>query len=126
MLDRYKNLIKVEIKNKVPETFFPRPTELDYQRGFINRYFIQMRATPGAPIFEVNEDVYSQFENSEYYNRVSINWKIKGNLEDSYTEKGEFIPSVHTVNKLIIQEAEKTMSELNLYLVNTKQFHKLV
>ncbi len=126
MIDRYKKLIKVEIKNKAPQTFFPRPSEIDYQRGFINRYFIQMRGTLGATIFEVNEDVYSQYENSDYYNRVAINWKIKGNLEDSYTERGDFIPSVHTVNKLIIQEAEKIMPEINLYLVNTKQFHKLV
>jgi hypothetical protein len=126
MLENYKNLKSINIKNKPPKTFFPYPNERDYERGFITRYFTQMRGTPGSPIFEINRDTFSQYSNTNYYLGVELNWKIKGDLEDKWTEKGEYIPSVHSVNILAIREAEKILPELNLYLVNTKQFHKLV
>ena len=126
MIDNYKNLKSIRIKNIPPKTFFPKPNQSDYERGYITRYFTQMRGTPGAPIFEVNSEVFRNYSNTDYYLGVELNWKIKGDLEDRYTENGDFIPSVHTVNILEIREAEKIIPEINLYLVNTKQFHKLV
>jgi hypothetical protein len=126
MISNYKKLKKISIKNRIPRAHFPKPTNRDYEIGFIRRYFTQMRATPGAPIFEINEDTFSDYSNTSYYVGVMINWKITGDLEDKYTEKGEYIPSVHTVNTLSIREGEKILPELNLYLVNTKQFHRLV
>lgn len=126
MLENYKNLKSITIRNKPPKTFFPSPVERDYERGYITRYFTQMRGTPGSPIFEINRDTFSEYSNTNYYIGVELNWKIKGDLEDKWTEKGEYIPSVHSVNTLAIREAEKILPELNLYLVNTKQFHKLV
>ena len=126
MIDNYKKLKTVYIKNKMPKAYFPNPNNRDYEIGFIRRYFTQMRGTPGAPIFEISEDTFSDYSNTPYYIGVKINWKITGDLEDKYTEKGEYIPSVHTVNTLSIREGEKILPELNLYLVNTKQFHRLV
>ena len=126
MIENYKNLKSIKIKNIPPTTFFPKPNQLDYEKGYIKRYFTQMRGTPGAPIFEVNSEVYRNYSNTDYYIGVELNWKIKGDLEDRYTENGDFIPSVHTVNILEIREAEKIIPEINLYLVNTKQFHRLV
>ena len=126
MIDNYKKLKNIKIRNKTPKAFFPKPNEFNYQKGFIERYFIQMRATPGSPIIEINADTYYQYQSDIYYSVVGIKWKITGELEDKYTENGEYVPSVHTVNSLIIKEAEKVLPELNLYLVNTKQFHRLV
>jgi hypothetical protein len=125
MIDNYKKLKKIKIKNTIPNTYFPKPTELDYNNKFIVRYFTQRRATPGSPIFEINQDTFYDYSNTEYWLGVKLNWKIKGSLEDSYTEKGEFQPSVLTINRLAIIEAEKTLPEINLYLVNLKQFHIL-
>ncbi len=126
MIDNYKKLKTIPIKNRTPKAYFPNPTNRDYEIGFIRRYFTQMRATPGAPIFEISEDTYADYSDTPYYVGVKINWKITGDLEDTYTENGEYIPSVHTVNSLSIIEGEKIIPELNLYLVNTKQFHRLV
>lgn len=126
MIDNYKKLKTIPIKNRTPKAYFPNPNNRDYEIGFIRRYFTQMRATPGAPIFEISEDTYANYSDTPYYVGVKINWKITGDLEDTYTENGEYIPSVHTVNSLSIIEGEKILPELNLYLVNTKQFHRLV
>jgi hypothetical protein len=126
MIDNYKKLKTIYISNRIPKAYFPNPKNRDYEIGFISRYFTQMRGTPGAPIFEISEDTFSDYSNTPFYIGVKINWKITGDLEDKYTEKGEYIPSVHTVNTLSIREGEKILPELNLYLVNTKQFHRLV
>ena len=126
MIDNYKNLKNIKIKNVPPKTFFPNPNQSDYERGYITRYFIQMRGTSGSPIFETNSESFTDFSNTNYYIGVKLNWKITGEIENKYTERGELIPSVHTVNSLEILEAEKILPEINLYLVNTKQFHRLV
>lgn len=126
MIENYQKLKRIFLNNKIPKAYFPNPTDRDYEFGFIERYFTQMRGTIGSPIFEIDRDTYGSYSNTNYYIGVQINWKIVGDLEDKYTEKGEYIPSVHTVNKLSIQEGKKILPELDLYLVNTKQFHKLV
>lgn len=125
MIEEYKKLKKIYLNNKTPIAYFPSPTERDYEVGFIERFFTQMRGTAGSPIFEVSRDLYPNYSNTNYFVGIKINWKITGKLEDSYTERGEYIPSVHTVNKLSIEEGKKILPELDLYLVNTKQFHRL-
>jgi hypothetical protein len=55
---------------------------------------------------------------------VQINWRISGNLEDSYTPEGALIPSIINSNKRSIMEAEKILPDINLYLVNLKQFYR--
>lgn len=124
MLKKYKSLKNVVVNTKLPKTFFPTPTQSNYDEGVITRYFVQYRDTPGSPIFEVSREVFFKFNNSPFYVGVSINWRISGDLEDSYTPQGAFVPSVITSNKRAIMEAEKILPEINLYLVNLKQFYK--
>lgn len=124
IIKRYKNLKQVIVNTKLPKTFFPTPLQSNYDEGVITRYFVQLRDTPGSPIFEVDREVFFKFNNSVFYKGVSINWRISGELEDSYTIEGAFVPSVITSNKRAIIEAEKILPEINLYLVNLKQFYK--
>ena len=59
-----------------------------------------------------------------FYIGVTLKWRIAGDLVDSYTEMDAFIPSVTTSNRKAIEEAEKIIDDINLYLVNLKQFYK--
>jgi hypothetical protein len=124
LIERYKKLKTVFLNTNLPKTFFPTPTQANYDEGVIARYFVQLRDTPGSPIFEVNEEIFFKFNNSNFYKGVQINWRISGNLEDSYTTQGALIPSVVNSNKRSIMEAEKILPEINLYLVNLKQFYR--
>jgi hypothetical protein len=124
MIKKYKNLKSVVINTKIPKTFFPTPKQSDYDTGVIPRYFVQLRDTSGSPIFEVNNEVFFKFNNSNFYKGVQINWRISGKLEDEYTTQGALIPSVTNSNKRSIMEAEKILPEINLYLVNLKQFYR--
>jgi hypothetical protein len=124
LIDRYKKLKQIIIKTKIPKSHAISPNAEQYSRGIITRYFIQLRDTPGSPIFEVDDKVFVQFNNTPFYKGVKLNWRISGNLEDSYTIQGALIPSVMNSNQKAIKEAEKVLPELNLYLVNLKQFYK--
>lgn len=124
LIERYKKLKTVFLNTNLPKTFFPSPTQANYDEGVIARYFVQLRDTPGSPIFEVDKEIFYKFNNSNFYKGVQINWRISGNLEDSYTTQGALIPSVINSNKRSIMEAEKVLPEINLYLVNLKQFYR--
>jgi hypothetical protein len=124
LIERYKKLKTVLVNTNLPKTFFPTPTQDNYDEGVITRYFVQLRDTPGSPIFEVNREIFFKFNNSNFYKGVQINWRISGNLEDEYTTQGALIPSVVNSNKRSIMEAEKILPEINLYLVNLKQFYR--
>ena len=123
-IEKYKKLNNISIKNRQPKSYFPNPTQYDYNIGFIKRYFTQRRGTNGSPIFEISGDVFSDYSNTAYWNGVEINWKIVGNKEDSYKDDGTFIPSVKTINRLAISEAAKKLPDIELYLVNLTQFYK--
>lgn len=124
MIKKYKTLKQVVVNTKLPKTYFPSPTQSDYEAGVISRYFVQLRDTIGSPIFEVNREIFNKFNNTPFYVGVSINWRIVGNLEDEYTIQGALIPSVVNSNRRSIMEAQKVLPEINLYLVNLKQFYR--
>jgi hypothetical protein len=124
LIKKYKNLKSIVVNTKIPRTFFPSPTQDNYNEGVITRYFVQLRDTSGSPIFEVDKEIFYKFNNSNFYRGVKLNWRISGNLEDEYTTQGALTPSVINSNRRSITEAIKILPDINLYLVNLKQFYK--
>ena len=124
LIKKYKNLKSIVVNTKIPRTFFPSPTPDNYNEGVITRYFVQLRDTSGSPIFEVDKEIFYKFNNSNFYKGVQINWRISGNLEDEYTTQGALIPSIINSNRRSITEAIKILPDINLYLVNLKQFYR--
>jgi|694.fasta_scaffold94296_2 hypothetical protein len=125
-LELYKKLrVDSESNLRTPIAYYPNPSKEDYNKGYIERYFIQKRDTKGAPIFEVKRTTFVQYYKTPFYTGVNLKWRIIGDLVDRYDDNGAFIPSVITSNSKSIAEAEKVMDDINLYLVNLKQFHKV-
>ena len=59
----YKDLNK-NISNfnlQIPNTIVPTPTELDYDNGFIRRYFLQKVNDENGFIFEVSKEIYDEY-----------------------------------------------------------------
>jgi hypothetical protein len=112
------------IDNDYPSAYIPSPTQENYNKGWISRYFIQRRDTKDSPIIEVSEEGYSKVSLNVYFIGVRINWRISGELEDKYTESGATVPSVITSNQTAINAASQTMPDIRMYLVNLKQFWK--
>ena len=129
-ITRYNKIKKdsVKVENRLPTSKIESPTEGDYSAGYINRYFLQMRDTPGSPIFEVDNLQFSIFSNKPYYIGVSLKWRITGNIDEkTYTTVDNVLikqPSVLNSNRLSIEVASKIMPDIKLHLVNLKQFWK--
>lgn len=129
-IQRY-NLIKsinTQVNNSIPTVSIPKPNIGNYSEGYIQRYFLQTRDTPGSPIFEVDDRQYIKFLSYPHYKGVSIKWRISGNINDEFIPgpNSELIknPSVVSSNRLALLEAAKEMPDIRLHLVDVKQFWK--
>jgi hypothetical protein len=79
-LNRYNKVSNIgsDFKEKRISPYLPTPTDLDYERGYIVRYFIQKANDTQSRITEVDYIGYSKFVNDAFYTTVSLDWKIKG------------------------------------------------
>ena len=113
-IGRYKRINKNirEFSSQV-QTSIPSPTEKDYKRGYIKRYFIQRANDSNSTIYEVSKDFFSSISSNSLFLNTSLDWRIVG--EDSDVKKS---------NSESIRIASHRMKKLKLYLPNLLQFKK--
>jgi hypothetical protein len=126
LLESYKKLVST---NPIPDdniqTHVINPTDNDYQRGYIARYFAQKVVNSNSPIFEVNEKVFSRLQSNGMYVAVSLKWRLKGPKETTYREDGQVLDmSVSESNRKAILLHYDKIPNLKLYLPNLLQFYK--
>lgn len=119
---KINSLFKLESK---VETSIPSPTDSDYIRGFITRYFVQKTNDKGAPIYEVNYSEYSRLMSNDLFNNISIKWRISGPIMTQYDEIGNILDKgVKESNRIAILLVSDRIPNLKFYLPNLIQFHK--
>ena len=113
--DRYNQLNNNLSEYNLPEILahIPSPTEIEYKRGYIQRYFVQKSNDMDSYIFEVSKYKFASLQISPYFTIVAILWKISGNP----TERMD-------ANSKSIKIGNKTIPSLHKYLQNTLQFSK--
>ena len=80
--EQYTNIGGVDMSNDVyPSYYKPFPTLKDYEKGYINRYFVQK--INDLIITEVNKNKYNEIS-STVYNKLSIRWIISGPKNNVY------------------------------------------
>lgn len=95
-------------------TYVPEPSQLDYDRSYITRYFVRKFNDENGIIFEVDNRRALEFNSNSFYVFTDINWKIsKARVED-----------VKEMNRKSIMEGQQKISNLHLYLPNLTQFYK--
>jgi hypothetical protein len=123
----YNNLVESGsfLSLQVPKTFLPNPSDSDYSDGFIDRYFIQKANDKTSPVFEVGNDVYNNLLSNSFWSKVKLKWRIKGQLEPVFNDKGILIdPGVRNSNLNEITKNQKLIPPLKTYLINILQFYK--
>jgi hypothetical protein len=117
-LIRYSKLSKFEkedsFKNLQIAAYIPVPTEIDYKRGYISRYFIQRANDMTGRITEINEIAFSKFVNTPFYTAITLDWKITGNDDE-----------IKDCNFKSIKFVLKEMPKIQMYLPNLLQFRKI-
>jgi len=126
-LQRYKKVSKVPFGSSVGKinTIIPKPTDLDYQRGYIKRYFVQKTNDKSSSIYEIDDLGFTNFRYKPNLTVVSLKWRIKGPKETQYDSSGNVIDkSVSESNRIAIKLVSDKIPNLKLYLPNLLQFHK--
>jgi hypothetical protein len=114
-LSRYNKVANIgsEFREKRISPYIPTPTDLDYQRGYIVRYFIQKANDTQSRITEVDYIGYSKFVENAFYSTVSLDWKIKGTDEE-----------IRECNFKSIKTGVDKIPLIQSYLPNLVQFRK--
>lgn len=112
---RYSSVAKLgqEFSAKKISAHIPTPQDIDYQRGYIVRYFIQKANDTDSKIFEVDEYAFAKFTNSPFHTAVQLDWRLIGSTDD-----------IRQSNMKAINFVRKEMPALKMYLVNYLQFSK--
>lgn len=125
--DSYKKLKKNSFFNlrETVKTNIPKPTQIDYKKGWIQRFFVQKTNDKTAPIHEVDSAQYSILASRPIFTLVSIRWRISGPKDTQYDSIGNIMDKgVKESNRIAISLVSDKIPNLKMYLPNLLQFHK--
>jgi len=123
----YKDLIKDRELYSLdfPKTIVPFPNDIDYENGFVNRYFTQRVNDSNSFVFEVNLEEYGLLLENPYWTLGEIRWRITGPTSPVYSNNGIMTDiGVVTSNAASISITSTKIKNIGLYLPNLLQFHK--
>lgn len=104
-----------------PILFYPKPSDQDYQRGYIMRYFAKKRNEIGF-VIEIDKQTYNSLlkEDSDYdyitYQAIDLFWQLTGPLKDDRKNKQYKIAGIIDTNKRLVEEKDKTFRGLLEYI----------
>lgn len=105
------NLSTTRIAGK-PNTYYPQPTEQDYKKGYVIRYFTKKENEKGF-ITEISEAEYNSIVNgtADYdislYQTTTILWKLTGPLRSTRMSQYNVIPGIVDTNERLTISANK-------------------
>lgn len=107
----------------------PEPTEEDYSRGFMYRYFLQAKRPRDSLPFEIDRPQFDSFQNAEQgisqriYRGREIKWKLTGPEDVETNDLGYPVRSgVRPTNKNLVQLYEEDLPGLSKILDNPLQY----
>ena len=110
-------------------------TEDHKRRGLVPRYFAAKANHIDEQVFEVTHRKYSAFKRNQYVIIGTLNWLIRGPLEDRefliYTGNPTFdgsrepitIPGLLTQNRAAVRFLSRKIPAVKNYLTNYEQFY---
>ena len=115
----YKKIVNVAVDKYIaPRYYIPQPTDEDFDRGWIDRYFVFKRNEPVTSIIEVDKKQYNDVSMNNkkkidgyLHNKYSIRWKIIGTTEE-----------IKKVNRDKIFSGKLKAPGLPTYLTNLLEF----
>jgi hypothetical protein len=96
-----------------PNSYYPNPTEEDYKKGYLIRYFTKKENQNGF-VIEISRDEYNSIVNgtADYdisiYQTVEILWKITGPLKNKRTSQYNMTAGIIDTNERLVESGNKT------------------
>lgn len=120
------NAKEFNLKSTLPvDIFYPQPTQADYTRGYITRYFVKEKSTD--TIKEISKEIYEALKRKDTtyyypdYTPVKFPWIISGALSDKIVS-GYKVPGASSLNNKTLLEVEKKIPGILQYLPDLTQF----
>jgi hypothetical protein len=113
-----------------PTPYTPKPTEEDYKKGKITRYFARQRNGTQFKIMEINQQTYDNLLNNRgglntsLWKVISIFWQISGPLRDVRVNNIRTRAGIIDTNQRVLDNAEKNFIGIKQYLSDLQQFSK--
>lgn len=128
------NILNKQRYNKLKKykTIIPtktRPTEKDYQKGYMFRYFAQ-KVNDDMEILEISQKAYDNFDknyDTSLYTRGSIVWTLEGNVRKSnklaLERSAKLFPYIGRLFS-ILNEFESSMTTTSLFTQGGELYYK--
>ena len=129
-LKGFKKIKPLNLSLIDPTPFTPKPTEEDYKRGKITRYFARQRNGTKFKIMEIDQKTYDNLSNNRgglntsLWKVISIFWQISGPLHDQKVKGIRTRAGIIDTNQRVLNNAEKNFIGIKQYLTDLKQFAK--
>ncbi len=114
-----------KVKNNVissqPNPYYPFPIDSDYQKGYINRYFLK-RINDKGFVMEISEQEFSDIRNGTanydvtFYQTIELFWKITGPLNNKRISQYDTRAGILDTNKRLVETANKTFLGIKDYI----------
>lgn len=124
----YDNLKPLNLSLTDPIPFTPKPTDTDYKKGKITRYFARQRNGTKFKIMEIDQKTYDNLSNNRgglntsLWKVISIFWQISGPLNDQKVNGIRTRAGIIDTNQRVLNNAEKNFIGIKQYLTDLKQF----
>jgi hypothetical protein len=111
-----------------PTPYTPKPTDEDYRKGKITRYFARQRNGTQFRIMEIDQTTYDNLSNRKgglnysLWKVISIFWQISGPLRDIRVGNIRTRAGIIDTNQRVLDNAEKDFIGIKQYLTNLEQF----
>jgi hypothetical protein len=105
-------VLKYQSQTK-PVSYFPKPTESDYTKGYLNRYFVK-RINDNGYVTEISPEEYAKIQNGtvtydvSFYLTAQLVWKLIGPLNTVRLSQYDIRAGIIDTNKNQVEKLNKT------------------
>lgn len=119
---RYNRITGNEINRYLaPNPYYPNPASIEYNRGMIERFFVQKRSSPINTIMEIDS---LQFNGINTQHNIGINGVIWNKLRIEWKISKIPINDAGYLNSLSIQRSEPSFKGISAYLIDPLEFYR--
>lgn len=113
-------VIMSEFKSE-PTSYFPKPTEEDYRKGSITRYFVK-RINDSGYVKEISGNEYLAIESGtvpydvSYYQIGQLLWKLTGPLNTVRLSQYDIRAGIEDTNKRLVENLDKSLLGIKAFI----------
>ena len=124
-IKEFKNLVTEFIE---PKPIIIKPTDLDYELGYIDRFFVEKSINVEKYPTEIDNLQYQKYNTTQNINGglyliVILKWKLTGSLRDRRDTKGNLIErGIYEHNALEVEKGARQIPNLSYIIKNYIEF----